>query len=167
MKPSRASQGQPAAELISQRIAARREWRGETLGRVRKLIKDAHPEVVEEVKWRKPSNPAGVPVWEHDGIICTGETYMNHVRLTSAKGAALKAPRGLCNASLEGTPCAPSSFMRETRLTSRRSRRSFAGRSPSTALASRSVPRSRSPEHRGIDVCHRRGARCDRCRVQG
>jgi len=79
------------------------DWRGEMLSRVRALIKQADPEVVEEVKWRKPSNPAGVPVWSHDGIICTGETYKNHVRLTFAKGASLKDPKGLFNASLEGS----------------------------------------------------------------
>jgi hypothetical protein len=78
------------------------DWRGEKLAKIRKLIHDADPEVVEEVKWRKPSNPAGVPVWSHDGIICTGETYKNHVRLTFAKGASLKDPKGLFNASLEG-----------------------------------------------------------------
>lgn len=78
------------------------DWRGKTLSRIRALIKQADPEVVEELKWRKPSNPAGVPVWYHDGIICTGETYANHVRLTFAKGAALEDPSGLFNSSLEG-----------------------------------------------------------------
>jgi hypothetical protein len=78
------------------------DWRGKTLGRMRALIKEADPEVVEEQKWRKPSNPSGVPVWYHDGIICTGETYKDHVRLTFAKGASLKDPKGLFNANLEG-----------------------------------------------------------------
>jgi hypothetical protein len=78
------------------------DLRGEVLSRLRTLIKQADPEVVEEVKWRKPSNPAGVPVWYHDGIICTFETYKNHVRLTFAKGAALKDPKGLFNSGLEG-----------------------------------------------------------------
>ena len=78
------------------------DWRGETLARVRALIKQADPEVVEEVKWRKPSNPAGVPVWSHDGIICTGETYKDKVKLTFAKGAALLDPSGLFNSSLDG-----------------------------------------------------------------
>ena len=78
------------------------DWRRKTLSRLRALIKQAAPDVVEEIKWRKPSNPAGVPVWSHDGIICTGETYKNHVRLTFAKGASLKDPQGLFNASLEG-----------------------------------------------------------------
>jgi len=79
------------------------DWRGETLARVRKLIKEADPDVVEEVKWRKPSNAMrGVPVWSHDGIICTGETYKNAVKMTFAKGASLKDPKGLFNASLEG-----------------------------------------------------------------
>ena len=78
------------------------DWRSQTLGRVRKIIKQADPGVVENVKWRKPSNPAGVPVWEHDGLICTGETYKDKVKLTFAKGAALKDPAGLFNSSLDG-----------------------------------------------------------------
>jgi hypothetical protein len=78
------------------------DWRAQTLARIRALIKQADPEVVEEVKWRKPSNPAGVPVWSHHGIICTGETYKNAVKLTFAKGASLPDPAGLFNASLEG-----------------------------------------------------------------
>jgi len=91
------------SQLIDARIAALGDWRGETLARVRKLIRQADPEVVEEVKWRKPSNSMlGVPVWEHDGIICTGETYKNYVKLTFAKGAALADPAGLFNSSLEG-----------------------------------------------------------------
>ncbi|MBI3118192.1 MAG: DUF1801 domain-containing protein, partial [Candidatus Hydrogenedentes bacterium] len=75
---------------------------GETLARIRRLIQQADPEVVEEVKWRKPSNPAGAPVWLHDGIICTGEKYKNYVKLTFFKGASLDDPSGLFNASLEG-----------------------------------------------------------------
>jgi hypothetical protein len=91
------------ARLIDARIAALGDWRGETLARVRKLIKEADPDVVEEVKWRKPSNAMrGVPVWEHAGIICTGETYKNTVKMTFAKGAALADPSGLFNASLDG-----------------------------------------------------------------
>jgi len=78
------------------------DWRSQTLARVRKLIQQADPEAVEEVKWRKPSNPAGVPVWSHDGILCTGETYKNLVKLTFAKGASLSDPAGLFNSSLEG-----------------------------------------------------------------
>ena len=77
------------------------DWRGETLARVRGLIREADPDVVEEVKWRKPSNPAGVPVWEHDGIICTGEAFKDKVKLTFAKGASLDDPSGLFNASLD------------------------------------------------------------------
>ena len=92
------------SQLIDARIAALSDWRGETLARVRSLIREADPEVVEEVKWRKPSNSVlGVPVWEHAGIICTGETYKSVVKLTFAKGASLKDPSGLFNASLEGT----------------------------------------------------------------
>ena len=79
------------------------DWRGETLARIRALIKQADPDVVEEVKWRKPSNSMrGVPVWSHDGIICTGETYKNIVKVTFAKGASLEDPSGLFNSSLEG-----------------------------------------------------------------
>jgi len=91
-----------ASRLIDEKIKELGDWRGKTLSQIRILIKQADPEVAEELKWRKPSNPAGVPVWYHDGIICTGETYMNHVRLTFAKGASLKDPKGLFNSSLEG-----------------------------------------------------------------
>jgi hypothetical protein len=90
------------SELIDAKIAGLGDWRGATLARLRSLILAAGPEVVEAVKWRKPSNPAGVPVWEHDGVICTGETYKAYVKLTFAKGAALPDPAGLFNASLEG-----------------------------------------------------------------
>ena len=91
------------SQLIDARIAALGDWRGETLARVRKLIKQADPDVVEEVKWRKPTNSMrGVPVWSHAGIICTGETYKNVVKLTFAKGASLPDPAGLFNSSLAG-----------------------------------------------------------------
>src|SRR6266700_5510110 len=93
-----ASQGQPASELISKRIAKLGDWRGETLSRMRKLIKEADPDVVEEWKWVKPTKP-GTPVWSHDGIICTGESYKNAVKLTFAKGASLKDPARLFNSS--------------------------------------------------------------------
>jgi len=90
--------------LIDARIKDLSDWRGKMLSRLRDLIKEADPDVVEEVKWRKPSNNMrGVPVWEHDGIICTGETYKAAVKLTFAHGAALKDPSGLFNASLEGS----------------------------------------------------------------
>ena len=79
------------------------DWRGKILARIRTLIKQADPEVVEEVKWKKPSNPAGVPVWSHAGIICTGETYKSVVKMTFAKGASLEDPSGLFNSSLEGS----------------------------------------------------------------
>ncbi|HXD46259.1 MAG TPA: DUF1801 domain-containing protein [Pseudolabrys sp.] len=78
------------------------DWRGETLARMRALIDQADPDIVETVKWRKPSNPDGVPVWEHDGIVCTGETYKTAVKITFAHGAALPDPAGLFNASLDG-----------------------------------------------------------------
>ena len=90
------------SRLIGERIKELGDWRGKMLARLRTLIKQTAPEVVEELKWRKPSNPAGVPVWSHAGIICTGETYMNHVRLTFAKGASLKDPKGVFNSSLDG-----------------------------------------------------------------
>ena len=83
-------------------LRANGDWRGETLARMRSLIKEADPQVVEAVKWRKPTNPAGVPVWEHDGIICTGETYKGYVKLTFAHGAKLPEPGGLFNGSLNG-----------------------------------------------------------------
>ncbi|HEY0959178.1 MAG TPA: DUF1801 domain-containing protein [Novosphingobium sp.] len=91
-----------AAELIDARIAALGDWRGQVLTRVRGLIHEALPDVVEEVKWRKPSNPAGVPTWSRGGILCTGETYKAYVKLTFAKGAAVDDPTGLFNASLAG-----------------------------------------------------------------
>jgi len=91
------------SRLIDTRIKKLGDWRGETLDRVRKLIKEACPDVVEDVKWRKPSNSMlGVPVWERDGIICTGETYKAVVKLTFAKGASLDDPSDLFNASLDG-----------------------------------------------------------------
>ena len=96
MKKSGASQGQSASELISKRIAELGDWRGETLARMRKLIQEADPEVVEEWKWM------GTPVWSHDGILCTGESYKDKVKLTFAKGASLKDPARLFNASLDG-----------------------------------------------------------------
>ena len=96
MTPAAASDGQPASELIAKRIAELGDWRGKTLGRMRKLIKAAMPDVVEEWKWR------GTPVWSHDGIICTGESYKSVVKLTFAKGASLKDPARLFNSSLDG-----------------------------------------------------------------
>jgi hypothetical protein len=96
MKKSGASQNQPASELISNRIAELGDWRGKTLSRMRELIKGADPDVIEEWKWR------GTPVWSHEGIICTGESYKNVVKLTFAQGAALKDPASLFNSSLDG-----------------------------------------------------------------
>ena len=95
--------GEPSqSELIDAKIKELGGWRGETLARLRALIREADRQVVETVKWRKPSNPAGVPVWEHAGIICTGETYKDKVKLTFDKGAALADPAGLFNSSLDG-----------------------------------------------------------------
>src|SRR3954465_30837 len=101
MNESDPNQGQSASERIDERIAELGDWRGETLSRMRKLIKQADPGVVEEVKWVKPTNP-GVPTWSDDGIICTGETYKSVVKLTFAKGASLKDPAKLFNSSLGG-----------------------------------------------------------------
>ena len=91
-----------ASQLIDSRIAELGDWRGETLRRIREIIREADPDVVETVKWRKPSNPSGVPAWEHEGILCTGETYRAYVKLTFANGASLDDPAGLFNSSLEG-----------------------------------------------------------------
>jgi len=91
-----------STRLIEARIKDLDDWRAKELARVRALIRQAEPDVVEELKWKKPSNPAGVPVWSHDGIICSGETYKDKVKLTFAKGAALKDPSRLFNSSLEG-----------------------------------------------------------------
>lgn len=103
MKKSDSTESQSASELIDKRIAELGDWRGKTLSRMRELIREADPNVVEEMKWRKPSNSMlGVPVWSHDGIICTGETYKDKVKLTFAKGAALKDPAKLFNSSLDG-----------------------------------------------------------------
>src|SRR3954462_11984116 len=96
MKKSESQKTETASQLIDGRIAELGDWRGEMLSRIRNLIKEADPEIVEEWKWR------GVPVWEHDGIICTGETYKNVVKMTFLKGAALQDPSGLFNSSLEG-----------------------------------------------------------------
>jgi hypothetical protein len=90
------TEGKPPSQLIDARIKELGDWRGETLARVRALVKEADPDVVEEWKWR------GVPVWEHAGIICTGETYKDYVKMTFARGASLEDPSGLFNASLEG-----------------------------------------------------------------
>ena len=101
MKNSAAHQNQSASEFISKRIAELDDWRGDTLSRMRKLIKEADPDVVEEWKWVKPTNP-GTPVWSHNGMICTGESYKNVVKLTFFNGASLKDPARLFNSSLEG-----------------------------------------------------------------
>ena len=140
MKKSGASPDRSASELISKRIADLGDWRGETLSRMRKLIKKADPDVVEEWKWM------GTPVWSHDGIICTGESYKKVVKLTFAKGASLKDPARLFNSSLEGNDAARSISTKEKKLTSLPLRRSFAKQSCSTAPASRKLRRKRSPE---------------------
>ena len=138
MKKSGASQGQSASELISKRIAELGDWRGETLSRMRKLIKEADPDIAEEWKWVKPTKP-GTPVWSHDGIICTGESYKNVVKLTFAKGASLKIPSVSSTRVSTETYAARSTSTKEKKLTSPPSRHSFARRSPSTVLASRNL----------------------------
>lgn len=102
MKKSEPEQGKPPSKLIDAKIKELGGWRGKSLAQVRALIKEADPDITEAVKWRKPSNPSGVPTWSHDGIICTGETYKDKVKLTFAKGASLKDPSSLFNASLDG-----------------------------------------------------------------
>lgn len=99
--PNHSQDPDPEA-LIDAKIESLSDWRGETLAHLRSLIKKADPDIVEAVKWQKPSNPSGVPVWEHDGVVCTGETYRDKVKLTFAKGAALDDPSGLFNSSLDG-----------------------------------------------------------------
>jgi hypothetical protein len=101
MKRSASPNEESPSKLISKRIKELGDWRGKTLSRVRALIKEADPEIVEEWKWVKPTNP-GTPVWSHNGLVCTGETYKNVVKLTFAKGASLKDPSRLFNSSLEG-----------------------------------------------------------------
>ncbi len=101
MKRSASSEAKSASELISERITGLGDWRGRTLSRVRELIKEADPEIVEEWKWAKSTSP-GTPVWSHNGIVCTGETYKNVVKLTFAKGASLDDPSRLFNSSLDG-----------------------------------------------------------------
>jgi hypothetical protein len=96
------SDSEAPSELIDAKIEELDDWRGEMLSRIRGLAKQATPEVVEEIKWRKPSNPFGVPAWSRDGIIFTGETYKDKVKLTFAKGASLEDPAGLFNSSLDG-----------------------------------------------------------------
>jgi len=90
------------SETIDAKIDSLPDWRGKALARVRELIRQADPQVIEEVKWRKASNPLGAPTWSHDGIICTGETYRDKIKLTFAKGASIDDPAGLFNSSLDG-----------------------------------------------------------------
>jgi hypothetical protein len=101
MRKSGSQKGKSPSRMIDERIKELGDWRGKMLSQLRTLIKQADPEVVEEWKWVKPTNP-GTPVWSHDGLICTGETYKNVVKMTFAKGAALEDPSGLFNSSLEG-----------------------------------------------------------------
>ena len=101
MKPTSRPSSEAASAKISQRIEDLRDWRGETLAHLRQLIHDADPEILEEWKWEKPKSP-GTPVWSHDGIVCTGESYKQVVKLTFARGASIEDPKKLFNSSLEG-----------------------------------------------------------------
>src|SRR5690349_6186972 len=102
MKKSATAAKESGSKEVESKIAELGGWRGKTLGRMRALIRQAEPDVVEEMKWKKASQPAGVPVWSLDGMICTGESYKDHVKLTFAKGAQLKDPKKLFNAGLDG-----------------------------------------------------------------
>lgn len=102
LEKTKAGSDDSASRMIDARSNNLGDWRGEMLARLRALIKQADPDVIEECKWKKPSNPGGTPVWSHSGIICTGETYKSAVKLTFAKGAQLNDPSGLFNSSLEG-----------------------------------------------------------------
>ena len=102
MAEAKGASGKEASRLIDKQIRSLGDWRGEALADVRRLIHEADPEIVEECKWVKASTPTGVPVWSHAGIVCTGETYKQAVKLTFARGASLKDPRKLFNSSLEG-----------------------------------------------------------------
>jgi hypothetical protein len=115
------------------------DWRRRAMSRIRTLIKEADPEVIEEVKWRKPSNPAGIPVWYHDGMICTGETYKNHLRLTFAQGASLKDPEGIINTYRaliirEGDKINETAFKELVRVAVAFNRKSKSGATPRTSL---------------------------------
>jgi len=107
------------SQAVDQKIASLPDWRGAMLQRIRELIKQAVPGVVEEVKWRKASNPLGVPTWSHDGIICTGETYRDKVKLTFARGAALEDPAKLFNSSLDGNTRRAIDFFENDRIDER------------------------------------------------
>lgn len=102
MKKRQSRDAESPSKPVDGGIEERSDWREELLSRLRALIMEANPEMIEERKWKKPSNPAGVPTWSHDGLICTGETYKAVVKLTFAKGASLPDPSGLFNSSLEG-----------------------------------------------------------------
>ena len=138
------------SQLIDARIEEMSDWRGDMLARLRTLIKQADPDVVEEVKWRKPSNSMlGVPVWSHAGIICTGETYKNAVKLTFAKGASLVDPSGLFNSSLEGNIRRAIDFHEGDRIDEKALKALFRGGgaeyvAPATARPVRSQKRSKS-----------------------
>ena len=145
MSDSGSSEGQPASGLIDERIAELGDWRGETLSRMRRLIREADPDVVEEWKWAKATNP-GTPVWSHDGVICTGESYKSVVKLTFFKGASLNDPAKLFNSSLEGTCAAPLTSTRAKSSTRARSRPSSAPPSLSTHRARQAGPAGRLPD---------------------
>jgi len=107
------------SQAVDEKIASLPDWRGAKLSRIRELIRQAVPEVVEEVKWRKASNPLGVPTWSHDGIICTGETYKDKIKLTFARGASLDDPANLFNSSLDGNTRRAIDFFENDRIDER------------------------------------------------
>ena len=140
MKKPDASQDRTASELISERIAELGDWRGDALGRMRRLIREADPDVVEEWKWM------GTPVWSHDGIICTGESYRKAVKLTFAKGASLEDPARLFNSSLDGNVRRAIDIHEGEDVDEPAFKALGARRSRATVPASRNLPRRRSPE---------------------
>jgi hypothetical protein len=116
MKKSRSKGAESSSKPIDEGIDIPGDWRGNLLSRLRALIMEAEPEMTEERKWRKPSNPAGVPTWSHNGLICTGETYKNVVKMTFAKGASLADPSSLFNSSLEGNTRRAIDFREDDKL---------------------------------------------------
>ncbi len=137
MKTPDPTEGQSASELVDKQIAELGDWRGETLSRMRQLIREADPDVIEGLKWIKPTSPGGTPTWSHDGIICTGETYKSVVKLTFARGLPSMTPPGSSTRVSMATRGAQLTSARARRSTRARSRRSSMPRSPSMHPAER------------------------------
>jgi hypothetical protein len=110
------AQEKTGSEAIDEKVKTLGDWRGALLARLRVLIHEADPDVVETVKWRKPSNPLGVPIWEHDGVLCTGETYKDKVKLTFMNGASLDDPKGLFNSSMDGGTRRAIDFVEDSKI---------------------------------------------------